>query len=80
MRAFYGDLKLGILGGGQLGRMLIQEAINYNVTTKVMDPDKDAPCKHLCDKFVTGSLTDYETVYNFGRFITDEDKINLIMI
>lgn len=81
MRAFYGDLKLGILGGGQLGRMLIQEAINYNVTTKVLDPDKDAPCKHLCDKFITGSLTDFETVYAFGKgldLVTIEiEKVNV---
>jgi 5-(carboxyamino)imidazole ribonucleotide synthase len=81
MRAFYGDLKLGILGGGQLGRMLIQEAINYNVTTKVLDPDKDAPCKNLCDEFSVGSLTDFETVYSFGRnldLITIEiEKVNV---
>ena len=54
MKAFYGDLQLGILGGGQLGRMLIQEAINFNVTTRVLDPDPDAPCKHLCDQFKVG--------------------------
>ena len=81
MKAFYGDLRLGILGGGQLGRMLIQEAINYNVTVRVLDPDKDAPCKNLCDHFSVGSLTDYETVYNFGRqadLITIEiEKVNV---
>ena len=74
MKAFYGDLRLGILGGGQLGRMLIQEAINYNITTQVLDPDPDAPCKNLCDQFITGSLTDYDTVYNFGK------KVDLITI
>ena len=81
MKAFYSDLRLGILGGGQLGRMLIQEAINLNVTTKVLDPDKDAPCKHLADLFVIGSLTDYETVYNFGKhtdLLTIEiEKVNV---
>lgn len=81
MKAFYGDLRLGILGGGQLGRMLIQEAINYNVSTIVLDPDKDAPCKNLCDNFTVGSLTDYETVYNFGKqanLITIEiEKVNV---
>ncbi|HEY1024378.1 MAG TPA: 5-(carboxyamino)imidazole ribonucleotide synthase [Sphingobacteriaceae bacterium] len=81
MKAFYGDLRLGILGGGQLGRMLIQEAINYNVTTHVLDPDPDAPCKNLCDRFETGSLTDFETVYNFGKkadLITIEiEKVNV---
>ncbi|MCJ8208876.1 5-(carboxyamino)imidazole ribonucleotide synthase [Mucilaginibacter sp. RS28] len=74
MKAFYGDLRLGILGGGQLGRMLIQQAINYNVTVKVLDPDRDAPCKKLCDEFVVGSLSDYETVYNFGK------KVDLLTI
>jgi len=81
MRAFYGDLKLGILGGGQLGRMLIQEAINYNVTTKVLDPDKDAPCKNLCDEFIEGSLIDFNTVYTFGKgldLLTIEiEKVNV---
>ncbi|HXI01295.1 MAG TPA: 5-(carboxyamino)imidazole ribonucleotide synthase [Sphingobacteriaceae bacterium] len=81
MKAFYGDLKLGILGGGQLGRMLIQEAINLNVTTYVLDPDDNAPCKNICDQFTLGSLTDYETVYNFGKtadLITIEiEKVNV---
>ena len=81
MKAFYGDLKLGILGGGQLGRMLIQQAINYNVTVKVLDPDRNAPCKKLCDEFVVGALSDYETVYNFGKqndLITIEiEKVNV---
>ncbi len=81
MKAFYGDLKLGILGGGQLGRMLIQQAINYNVTIKVLDPDREAPCRKLCDEFTVGSLSDYETVYNFGKtvdMITIEiEKVNV---
>jgi len=81
MKTFYGDLKLGILGGGQLGRMLIQQAINYNVTVKVLDPDREAPCKKLCDEFVVGSLSDYETVYNFGKkvdMLTIEiEKVNV---
>jgi len=81
MKAFYGDLRLGILGGGQLGRMLIQEAINYNISIYVLDPDPDAPCKHLCDEFVRGSLTDYQKVYNFGKkvdILTIEiEKVNV---
>jgi 5-(carboxyamino)imidazole ribonucleotide synthase len=75
------DLKLGILGGGQLGRMIIQEAINYNVTTLVLDPDADAPCKHICNHFTTGSISDYESVYNFGKkadIITIEiERVNI---
>lgn len=73
--------RLGILGGGQLGRMLIQETINYNISVSVLDPDADAPCKNMCDYFEVGSLSDYETVYNFGRnldLITIEiEKVNI---
>lgn len=75
------ELKLGILGGGQLGRMLIQEAINYNLTTLVLDPDADAPCKHIANYFENGSITEYDTVYNFGKkadIITIEiEKVNV---
>ena len=75
------ELKLGILGGGQLGRMLIQQAINYNLTTLVLDPDPDAPCKHIANKFECGSITDFDTVYNFGKkadIITIEiEKVNI---
>jgi 5-(carboxyamino)imidazole ribonucleotide synthase len=75
------DLKLGILGGGQLGRMLIQEAINYNLTTLVLDPDNDAPCKHIANYFECGSITDFDTVYKFGKkadVITIEiEKVNI---
>jgi 5-(carboxyamino)imidazole ribonucleotide synthase len=81
MKTFYGDLKLGILGGGQLGRMLIQQAINYNVTVKVLDPDREAPCRKLCDEFTVGSLGDYETVYNFGKTVDlltiEIEKVNV---
>jgi len=75
------ELKLGILGGGQLGRMLIQEAINYNLTTFVLDPDPDAPCKNIANKFECGEITDFDTVYNFGKkadIITIEiEKVNI---
>lgn len=78
---FYGDMTLGILGGGQLGRMLIQEAINLNVTVHVLDPDKNAPCKNLCNHFECGPLDDFDTVYNFGKsldMLTIEiEKINV---
>ena len=78
---FYGELQLGILGGGQLGRMLIQEAINYNVNVHILDPDKHAPCRKLCNKFTTGALDDFDTVYNFGKeldMITIEiEKVNV---
>lgn len=60
-------MQLGILGGGQLGRMLIQAALNYNLTTKVLDPDAQAPCHSLCNTFVQGSFMDYDTVLAFGQ-------------
>jgi 5-(carboxyamino)imidazole ribonucleotide synthase len=75
------ELKLGILGGGQLGRMLIQEAINYNLTTYVLDPDPDAPCKDIANRFECGAITDFDTVYSFGKkadIITIEiEKVNI---
>jgi 5-(carboxyamino)imidazole ribonucleotide synthase len=58
---------LGILGGGQLGRMIIQSAINYNIDIHILDPDAHAPCRSICQKFVHGKLTDFETVYSFGQ-------------
>jgi 5-(carboxyamino)imidazole ribonucleotide synthase len=81
MRSFYGDLKIGILGGGQLGRMLIQEAINFNINVSVLDPDADAPCKNLCERFVSGSLSDFQTVYSFGKTVDlltiEIEKVNV---
>ncbi len=64
---FYDKLRLGILGGGQLGRMLLQKATDYNISSSVLDPDPDAPCRYLTDDFVQGSFNDFDTVYNFGK-------------
>ena len=66
-KKFYNDLKLGILGGGQLGRMLLQKAADYNISNAVLDPDPNAPCRNICDEFTTGNFNDYETVYEFGK-------------
>lgn len=63
---FYQNFTLGILGGGQLGRMLIQSGIDLNLTFKVLDPDPHAPCSQLAD-FTCGKLTDHQTVMNFGQ-------------
>lgn len=60
-------LKVGILGGGQLGRMLLQAAANYPVETHVLEADEDCPAAHLCRHFIKGSIRDFETVYNFGK-------------
>lgn len=67
-------LKIGVLGGGQLGRMMIQSAINYNLYICCLDPDANAPCKSLANEFTKGSLTDYDTVYKFGK---DKDIITI---
>ena len=58
---------LGVLGGGQLGRMLIQSAINYNQDIHILDPDPNAPCKDIAQNFQIGSLKDFDTVYGFGK-------------
>lgn len=59
--------KVGILGGGQLGRMLIQSAMSYDIKTKILDPNPEAPAKFFAHEFVVGKLTDYQTVMDFGR-------------
>ena len=73
-KRFYNDFKLGVLGGGQLGRMLIQSCVNFDVFTSVLDPDSQAPCAGFSNEFRKGSITDYETVYNFGK------KVDLLTI
>jgi len=60
-------MKVGILGGGQLGRMLLQAAANYDVTTFVLENDAQCPSAHLCHHFTIGSIQDFETVYQFGK-------------
>ncbi|HJU45922.1 MAG TPA: 5-(carboxyamino)imidazole ribonucleotide synthase [Chitinophagaceae bacterium] len=59
--------KAGILGGGQLGRMLLQEAANYPVETYVMENDPECPAAHLCHHFVKGDIRSFEDVYHFGK-------------
>ncbi len=59
--------KIGILGGGQLGRMLLQAAVNYPVTTFVMENDEQCPSAHLCHSFTKGDITNFDDVYNFGK-------------
>lgn len=59
-------MKIGILGGGQLGRMLIQEALKYDDEWFTLDPAKDAPC-HSISHFTQGNFDDFDTVFNFGK-------------
>src|SRR5258705_11021296 len=60
-------LRIGILGGGQLGRMLLQAAANYPVETFVMENDIECPAAHLCHHFTKGNIKDFAAVYNFGK-------------
>jgi 5-(carboxyamino)imidazole ribonucleotide synthase len=59
--------KTGILGGGQLGRMLLQAAANYPVETFVLENDNECPAAHLCHHFTKGDIKNFEAVYNFGK-------------
>src|SRR5688500_17217863 len=60
-------LKVVILCGGQLGRMLLQAAANYTVETFLMENDPQCPAAHLCHHFIQGDIRNFEDVYNFGR-------------
>ncbi|MDP4586678.1 MAG: 5-(carboxyamino)imidazole ribonucleotide synthase, partial [Flavobacteriales bacterium] len=74
-QAFYGKrFKLGVLGGGQLGRMLQQPAISLDIDVHFLDPAPDAPCSSLSTGFVVGDFNDYQTVMDFGK---DKDMITI---
>jgi 5-(carboxyamino)imidazole ribonucleotide synthase len=62
-------MKVGILGGGQLGRMLLQQAANFVVETYVLENDEHCPAAHLCHHFTKGSIRDFDAVYNFGKHL-----------
>ena len=61
---------IGIIGGGQLGRMLLQEAANYPVQVHVMESDENCPAGNLSHKFIKGDITAYEDVVKFGEGFT----------
>lgn len=64
---FSSEFKLGILGGGQLGKMMLYSTRKFDIKTHVMDASETAPCKIACDVFTIGNLMDYDAVYNFGK-------------
>ena len=64
---FSSDFKLGILGGGQLGKMLLYETRKWDVFTRVMDPSAEAPSRLACNEFVQADLLDFDAVYQFGQ-------------
>lgn len=69
MNYFSSDFKLGILGGGQLGKMLLTETRKFDIQTYVLDPSKDAPSQFGASQFYIGSLMDFDTVYQFGKMV-----------
>ena len=64
---FSSDFKLGILGGGQLGKMMLYDTRKFDIQTYVMDPNPEAPSKIACNHFETGDLMDYDRVMEFGK-------------
>ncbi|OAB79632.1 5-(carboxyamino)imidazole ribonucleotide synthase [Cochleicola gelatinilyticus] len=64
---FSSNFTLGILGGGQLGKMLLYETRKFDIRTKVLDPSNEAPSRIACDEFQQGDLMDFDTVYHFGK-------------
>ncbi len=64
---FHPHLKIGVLGGGQLGKMLCQAAADWHLHLAVLDPTPDAPASHLCSEFVVGDFRDYDAVLAFGQ-------------
>lgn len=67
MDYFSSNFKLGILGGGQLGKMMLYETRKFDIHTKVLEASNEAPCKIACDEFILGNLMDFDAVYNFGK-------------
>lgn len=67
MNYFSSDFKLGILGGGQLGKMMLYDTRKFDIHTSILDPSEDAPSRLACNEFTVGDLLDYETVVNFGK-------------
>ncbi len=74
MNYFSSDFKLGILGGGQLGKMLLAETRKFDIQTYVIDPSKEAPCQFGATEFFIGDLMDFNAIYDFGK------KVNLLTI
>ena len=74
MNYFSSDFKLGILGGGQLGKMLLAETRKFDIQTYVLDPSMDAPSQFGASQFFIGDLMDFDTIYDFGK------KVNLLTI
>ena len=66
-RLFSGNFRLGILGGGQLGKMILQETRRYDIFTRVLEPSHEAPCRIGSNEFIQNKITDFDQVYEFGQ-------------
>jgi len=81
MNYFSSDFKLGILGGGQLGKMLLYETRKLDIYTKILEPSSEAPSKIACNEFFIGNLLDFDAVYNFGKTVDiltiEIERVNL---
>ena len=71
---FDNKFTIGIIGGGQLGRMFIQEALNYNLNVYVLDNDPHSPCRKIATEFIQGDIRDFDSVYQFGK---DKDIVTV---
>jgi len=69
MSYFSSDFKLGILGGGQLGKMMLYATRKFDISTKVIDSNPNAPSRFACNNFIVGDILDYDTVVKFGRTV-----------
>jgi|TARA_B100001996_G_scaffold31231_1_gene23697 5-(carboxyamino)imidazole ribonucleotide synthase len=67
MNYFSSNFTLGILGGGQLGKMLLHVTSKLSIKTNILDPSPNSPCKNICNEFQTGNLMDFNSVYKFGK-------------
>ena len=81
MEFFSTSKTLGILGGGQLGKMLLYTTRKWDIKTSVLDPSENAPARLACDHFTTGDLTDFQAVYDFGKKVDvltiEIEKVNV---
>ena len=78
------NLKLGIISGGQLGKMLIQEASKWNIETYVLDNDENCPARGIASHYVKGSNIDFNAVYKFGKMVDiltfEIENINIVAL
>ena len=81
MNFFSTSKTLGILGGGQLGKMLLYTTRKWDIKTSVLDPKENAPARLACDSFTKGDLTNFQAVYDFGKKVDvltiEIEKVNV---